>query len=203
MIYQGAEAKILISRFLNRDVIVKKRLHKSYRIQEIDDYLINYRTKTEAKIIMDARKNSVPVPIIYDVDLINGIIIMELIKGERVKDIFDLISDDKRISICERIGRNIARLHKNNIIHGDITTSNMIERDDDIFFIDFGLSSYNTEIEAQGVDLHVLMEAIESTHSNNSDYFKYVLDSYMAEYGEGSDLVVNKINEIVKRGRYR
>ena len=203
IIYRGAEAEIFLSTYLKYKVIKKMRVTKRYRIKKIDDCLISSRTKGEAKLIIDARKNGVPVPIIYDVDTKKGIITMDYIDGDRVKDIFNDLSKKNRINICKKIGINIAKLHNNNIIHGDLTTSNMILSDDRIYFIDFGLGEKNNEIETKGVDLHVLMEAIESTHSKYSDYFNYVLEGYKQELKGNPNLVIQKIEEIVKRGRYR
>ena len=203
ILYQGAEAEIFVSKYMDFDVVKKRRLNKSYRIKQIDEKLISYRTKEESKLIMGARRHGVSVPIIYDVDLKNGIITMEYLKGKRIKDIFNDLKPEERKEICKKIGISIARLHNNNIIHGDITTSNMILLNDRIHFIDFGLGEKNPEVETKGVDLHVLMEAIESTHSKYSDYFKYVLEGYKKEYKDNANLVINKIDEIVKRGRYR
>lgn len=203
VLYKGAEAEIYLSEYLDRTVVKKHRIKKAYRIKEIDENLIAFRTKEEAKLMIEARSHGVSVPIIYDIDLKNGVITMQHVDGERVKDIFDKISDSKRKKLCENIGKNIARFHNNDIIHGDITTSNMILFKDRVHFIDFGLGEINSEIETKGVDLHVLMEAIESTHSNNSDYFKYILKGYESEYKKGSKQVYDKIDEIVKRGRYR
>ena len=179
------------------------RVRKKYRIKKIDDRLISSRTKGEAKLIIEARKHGVPVPIIYDVDTKKGIITMDYIEGYRIKDIFNNLNKKDRIEICKKIGINIARLHNNNIIHGDLTTSNMILADERIYFIDFGLGEKNNEIETKGVDLHVLMEAIESTHSKYSEYFNFVLEGYRHEIKDDPNLVIRKIEEIVKRGRYR
>ncbi len=101
------------------------------------------------------------------------------------------------------IGTSIAKLHNNALIHGDITTSNMILQDGKIHFIDFGLGCKNDEIETMGVDLHVLMEAFESTHSQHPDCFDYVLKGYKEEYSGNAGAVIKKIQDIVKRGRYR
>ena len=185
------------------DVVKKRRLNKSYRINEIDNRLIFYRTKEESKLIAEARKHGVSVPIIFDVDTQKGIITMEYLHGKRIKDILNGLSEKERARICKMIGESIAKLHNNNIIHGDITTSNMIFQDDRIHFIDFGLGEKNSEIEAQGVDLHVLMEAIESTHSRYSDCFNYVLEGYKNKLDNDANLVIRKIEDIVKRGRYR
>ncbi len=203
IIYRGAEAEIRLSSYLGYIVIEKKRIKKRYRIKNIDDRLISSRTKGEAKLISDSRKQGVSVPIIFDVDLDEGIIIMEYIKGKRIKDIFNIISDKKRRNICFKIGESIAWFHNASIIHGDITTSNMLLYDDRIYFIDFGLGEINNEIEAKGVDLHVLMEAIESTHSKYTTYFKYILEGYKKGLKSDANLVIQKIEEIVKRGRYR
>lgn len=203
VLYQGAEAKICKSTYHNYKAIKKRRLKKGYRIREIDERLISYRTKEEAKLIRDARCQGVPVPIIFDVDLKEGIITMERIDGKRVKDIFNDLNHADRKTLCIKIGVNIARLHNGGIIHGDITTSNMILLEDRIYFIDFGLGEKNNEIETRGVDLHVLMEAIESAHSKYSDYFRYVLEGYKNELKGDVNLVLKKIDDIVRRGRYR
>lgn len=203
IIYRGAEAEISISKFMNVDVIEKRRINKSYRIKQIDEKLISSRTKEEVKLIIESRKQGVCVPIIYDIDLKNGIILMEYIKGKRIKDILNELGEEERKNICIKIGENIARLHNNDIIHGDITTSNMLLKNNKLCFIDFGLGEKNSEIETKGVDLHVLMEAIESTHSQYSNCFKYVLDGYKKEMKKDAEKVIKKIDEIVKRGRYR
>ncbi len=203
IIYRGAEAEIISSKYLGSDVIEKRRVKKKYRIKEIDDRLISSRTKEEAKLIIQARKSGVSVPIIYDIDLDQGIIRMQNLEGRRVKDILDKINEEQRKKLCKKIGKNIALLHKNDIIHGDITTSNMILLDDHVYFIDFGLGEINTEVEAKGVDLHVLMEALESTHSKYSNCFDYVFEGYKEIMKDKANFVKKKIDEIVKRGRYR
>jgi len=203
ILYQGAEAIICKTKYMDFMVVEKRRIKKSYRIKNIDDRLISFRTKEEAKLMMESRKYGVSVPIIYDVDLKKGIITMGYIDGDRIKDILNDLPEGERHRICKKIGVSIAKFHNNDIIHGDITTSNMILSDDKIHFIDFGLGEKSTEIETKGVDLHVLMEAIESTHSKYSNCFDYVLEGYKEELKQDANLVIRKIEEIVKRGRYR
>lgn len=203
VLYQGAEAKIIQSTYLGYNVVKKQRVHKRYRINEIDNYLIQTRTKEEAKVIGLARTKGVSVPIIYDVDLQKGCITFEYVQGERVKDIFDNLSKEKKRWLCEIIGKQIGLLHNAEIIHGDLTTSNMILREEKVYFIDFGLSEINAEIEARGVDLHLLMEAMESTHSKYTSFFRFVWDGYCETYTEDTKLVKQKIDDIIKRGRYR
>jgi len=203
VLYQGAEAKILKSTYHDYEVVIKKRVHKRYRIKEIDRELIQNRTRDEAKIMALARTKGVSVPIIYDVDLPLGSITFEYVRGHRIKDVFDDFTIDKRKKIAYQIGAQIGLLHNSEIIHGDLTTSNMILSDDKIYFIDFGLSEINNEIEARGVDLHLLMEALESTHFRYASSFEDVFKGYADTYESDSDVVKHKIDEIVKRGRYR
>ncbi|RLF42436.1 MAG: Kae1-associated kinase Bud32 [Thermoplasmata archaeon] len=203
IIYQGAEAKIVLSEYLARKVIQKRRLHKRYRIKEIDEKLISTRTKEEAKLMAAARRQGVAVPIIYDVDLKQGIITMEYLDGSRIKDIFNSLKDEERKKLCYKIGESIAKLHNGDIIHGDITTSNMILYEDKIHFIDFGLGEINSEVEAKGVDLHLLMEAIASTHARYIDSFNYVMLGYQDFYKGDINEIERKIDDIIRRGRYR
>jgi len=203
ILYRGAEAEIVSSKYLDFDVIEKRRVKKKYRISEIDKRLISSRTKEEAKLISESRKSGVSVPIIYDVDLTKGIIRMQHLKGKRIKDILDNLSEEERKKLCKKIGKSIGLLHKNDIIHGDITTSNMILDEGLVYFIDFGLGEKTAEIESKGVDLHVLMEAIEATHSKYSNCFDYVLEGYAHIMKDDAKRVIKKIDEIVRRGRYR
>jgi len=203
IIYKGAEAEICLSNYKEFKAVQKRRIPKTYRIKQIDNHLISYRTKEEAKLITMSRRCGVSVPIIYDVDLKNGIITMEYLDGKRIKDILNNLNEKERKELCIKIGKSIARFHNNDIIHGDITTSNMILYNERVHFIDFGLGEQNSEIEAKGVDLHVLMEAIESTHSQYSKCFDYIIEGYKKEYKGDVNQVIKKIQEIVKRGRYR
>lgn len=203
ILYRGAEAVISVSQYMGMHVVTKQRISKSYRIQEIDTMLISSRTREEAKLITESRLHGVAVPLIYDVDLQGGVITMEYMKGKRIKDILNTIPESERKQVCHQIGVSIAQLHNQNIIHGDITTSNMILRNDKIYFIDFGLGCKNPEIEAKAVDLHVLMEALSSTHSQFPNCFEYVLEGYKTKYQGDVQEVINTIHEIVRRGRYR
>lgn len=203
ILYRGAEAEIRLSTYMGFKVVQKRRVNKSYRIKQIDDRLISFRTKEEAKLMTEARQHGVSIPIIYDVDLHDGVITMEYLEGNRVKDILNGLGEEERTKLCNKIGQSIATLHNHDIIHGDITTSNMILLNDSVHFIDFGLGEKSSEIETKGVDLHVLMEAIESTHSQYSDCFEAILDGYKKELSDDAKPVINKIEEIVKRGRYR
>ena len=201
LLRRGAEAEIKLTTWLAREVISKHRVPKGYRLSELDNALRIVRTKKEAKLISDARRLGVSTPIIYDIDLEEHKIIMEYIDGPRVKDILSELDTDARREIFNKIGRDIGILHKNNIVHGDLTTSNILKRGDKLYFIDFSLGEVSEDIEAKGVDMHLLMEAFESTHPELMDEFQYIIDGYKTEFSRAGE-VVTKIQEIIKRGRY-
>lgn len=199
LLKRGAEAEIHLTEFLGREAIAKLRVPKTYRNKSIDDVLRKNRTKSEARLMSEVKKYGVSTPVIYDVSVDECMIVMQYINGERVKDILNSVSEKKRKKICYMIGESVGKMHTNNVIHGDLTTSNMILLNDKIFFIDFGLGEKNSEIEAKGVDLHVMMEGFEGAHSE-VDAFGYVLDSYKSYDKKG--MAVKRMHEISERGRY-
>jgi len=199
LIKRGAEAEIYRTKWLGKDVIIKRRIKKEYRIKEIDEKIRAHRTKEEAILMAEARKAGVSVPIIYDIDLVKMEIVMQYIDGKPLKNFIDEIGEKEQQEICRRIGRSIAYMHSNGIIHGDLTTSNMIMADR-LYFIDFGLGMKSNENEARGVDLHLLMEAFNAAHKNEK-LFEWVFEEYEKNFEE-ADKVKEKIKEIIRRGRY-
>jgi bifunctional N6-L-threonylcarbamoyladenine synthase / protein kinase Bud32 len=206
MIEKGAEANIYHGYWMNEKVLMKKRIQKNYRIEEIDSYLRKIRTKGEAKLLSEAKSCGVKTPVIYDIDKNENIIIMEMIKGTPLKMIFKDLTKSRNVDVsienlCEKIGNNIAKLHNCKIIHGDLTSSNIILKNDDIFFIDFGLGKISGLVEDKGVDLLVFKKAISGIHYNISNKcFKFILKGYQDAYDYED--VVAKLIEIEGRGRY-
>ena len=130
---------------------------------------------------------------------------MEYIEGQQVKQVLNKVSKADRRDLCVKIGESIARLHSHGLIHGDLTTSNMIlSPNGEVFFVDFGLGEKNIELEAQGVDLHLLKRALQSTHYQHwEECFQNVLCGYTSILGvEVAEKVYEKIREIERRGRY-
>ena len=193
LIAQGAEAKI----FLENKRILKNRFRKSYRIKEIDDRLRGSRTRREAKILQKLEAFNFPAPKVIESDNKENLVI-EKIEGKLVKDV--LQANYKKL--CTEIGKKVAILHNNTIIHGDLTTSNMI-LGKEIYFIDFGLSFFSEKPEDKAVDLHLLKEGLESKHYKIwEDCFKCVLSSYKKE-AKRSVETLKRLEAVEKRGRYR
>ncbi len=200
LLRQGAEAEIHLRSWMGKKVIQKRRIAKPYRLEEIDERLRKSRTKKEAQLMMDARRSGISVPIIYDVDINRYQIIMEYLDAPRVKDVLDDMDMEEQKSLCMTIGTEIAKLHRYGLIHGDITTSNLVLSKGRVYFIDFGLGEKCCEDEVRGVDLHLLMEAFSATH-RNPRCFGWVMQGYRKTFGDAS-MIEKKIEDIGKRGRY-
>ena len=208
---KGAEANLYLedfSRVLYRAgknrVIVKHRISKRYRVSELDKQLRESRTALEAKLLADSKKAGTPTPTIFEVDRVGMRIVMEFIEGKQVKPVLDKLESSARRGLCKLIGRQVAKLHRAGIVHGDLTTSNMIlTREGKVYFVDFGLGEYNPSLEARGVDLHLLKRALQSIHFRITDEaYGAVLSGYKQEFGEGANEVIKRVEEIESRGRY-
>jgi len=194
LIAQGAESKL----FLVKNKVVKDRFRKTYRIKEIDERLRKARTKREAKVLEKLQKIHFPVPKLIKSNN-NDNLEIQYIEGKLIKNI---LKNNNCIKLSKEIGNKIAILHNNNIIHGDLTTSNMIFNEE-IYFIDFGLSFFSLKIEDKAVDLHLLKEALESKHSEIWEKsYKAALDGYVKKSRDGKK-VLNRIKIVEKRGRYK
>ena len=197
IIQQGAEAKIILS----NNFIIKDRIKKSYRIPEIDDRIRKLRTRSEAKLLDKASK-IIPIPNVIKVDEKAKEIRMEFINGKKLSDHLDKFPLKKQKGICRSIGENTAKLHDADIIHGDLTTSNMILKNNKIYFIDFGLGFISHKFEDKAVDIHLLRQALEAKHFKHWEtLFKEVLKAYSKS--KDSKIVLERLKAVEKRGRYK
>ncbi|MEM2117511.1 MAG: KEOPS complex kinase/ATPase Bud32 [Candidatus Bathyarchaeia archaeon] len=205
LIKKGAEANLYLAQWHGRKVIIKKRLPKKYRPLKLDEQVRVYRTIHEPQLMHEAKKAGVPTPTIFLVDIANSTIIMDYIEGKQVKLLLSEVSKMERRSFCFKIGELIGRLHMWGIIHGDLTTSNMIlNSEGKIFFVDFGLGEKTKELENRGVDLHLMKRALQSTHFLFAEEcFDAVIEGYANVMdAETVKNVLDKIAEIERRGRY-
>ena len=194
LIAQGAEAQIL----LYKNTIKKQRTKKSYRLKELDEKIRKQRTKKEANLLEKASK-LIPVPNIikmseYELD-------MEFINGKKLSEHLDKLNYKE---ISNQIGKQIAILHDNSIIHGDLTTSNMIleNKTNKLYFIDFGLGFTSNKVEDKAVDLHLIKEALEAKHFNiSNECFKAIIEGYKTS--KNADKVIQRLKKVESRGRYK
>jgi TP53 regulating kinase-like protein len=205
LIRKGAEASIFLEEWHGRQVIMKTRLPKAYRVDRLDSSIRLARTSREAHLLHDSKRAGVPTPTVYEVDATTCTIVMDYVNGPRLKEALFGMGDSDLRRTCRQVGSLVGQLHSEGIVHGDLTTSNMILREGDkLFFIDFGLSGYSSDPEARGVDLLLMNRAFKSTHfALHSRAFKSVLDGYQRIRGrEETERILTKMNEIEKRGRY-
>ncbi len=205
LLKKGAEASLYLADWHGRKVVVKMRILKKYRPQVLDERIRSYRTVHEPQLMHEAKAAGVLTPLIYMVSVAESLIVMEYIEGKQVKQLLNEASKAERRELCVGIGELIGKLHKNGLIHGDLTTSNMIQsRGGKVFLVDFGLGEKNVELEAQGVDLHLMKRALQSTHYRFwEECFSNVLCGYSSVLGlDAAERVYEKIREIERRGRY-
>jgi TP53 regulating kinase-like protein len=196
IIKRGAEADIFFVEWYKEKAISKLRTAKKYRHEILDDIIRTRRTIHEANMLHAAKRTGIKTPYIYFVDPKKAEIIMEYINGKNVKSI---ISKE----IGKEIGKYVSLLHNNNIIHGDLTTSNFILDRSDLYLIDFGLAFYSKRIEDMATDIRVIKEILSSAHN---DIFEETFDKFLEGYSEYTIHNLNRILKIVKeierRGRY-
>jgi len=192
-ISRGAEAII----YKDKDII-KERVPKSYRLKQIDERLRKARTKREAKILNRLQEMNFPAPALVNSDG-QSVIEMDFIRGPKIRDALDNKNHKK---LCAEIGKKIAALHNAGIIHGDLTTSNMILAEE-IYFIDFGLSFFSSKTEDKAVDLHLLKQALESKHYKIwESCFKSAIKSYKKQADDSKDILA-RLEVVELRGRYK
>ncbi|MBI2664150.1 Kae1-associated serine/threonine protein kinase [Candidatus Woesearchaeota archaeon] len=194
LIAEGAEASI----YLAKHGIIKKRRRKSYRIKELDYKLRMFRTRREAKIMEKLAELNVAAPKVSSAD--STAIEMSFIDGKKARDI---LSSGNCVRIGKEIGKTVAALHKNRIIHGDLTTSNMINSKGKLYLIDFGLGFFSDKTEDKAVDLHLLRQALNSSHSRIAKKcFDAAVKSYCKSSRSGSE-VLKRLEKVEGRGRYK
>lgn len=207
IIQRGAEAVII----LKDNKIIKKRVKKSYRIDKIDEKIRKLRTRSEAKMIEKASK-LIPIPKVIQVNEKTKEITLEFIQGKKLSENLSNFSNKLQKEICNKIGINVSKIHDSNLIHGDLTTSNMIYVENNnlnkklidfqVYFIDFGLGFFSSKIEDKAVDLHLLKEALEAKHFENKEkLFNSILEGY--SISKESAKVLEQLKKVESRGRYK
>jgi len=198
LIAQGAEAKIFLIK-KNKKSILKSRIPKAYRHPILDKQIRTRRTRSEAKIIFRAHEQNINVPKIINTSKFE--IEIEFIDGDKISEKLNLYPASKQFSVMEKLGEQTAKLHDAGIIHGDLTTSNAILRNSDIFVIDFGLSFFSHKIEDKAVDLHLIKQALEAKHyQNHEELFEKFLTAYNPKEKEK---ILSRLKIVKNRGRYK
>lgn len=246
LITQGAEGLLYKTFYLSPSLpcALKHRPSKPYRHPILDARLTRQRILAEARILAKARREGVPVPAVYCVDEAAGWMMIEWVAGQPVRARVNAWLGDKTeaevlaagdgtggdrgtgnaelVALMRRVGAAVGTLHAAGVVHGDLTTSNMMLRpapppaggdlaqddeegsilDGEIVVIDFGLATQSQSEEDRAVDLYVLERAFLSTHPRTEKLFGEVLAGY-AQAFKGSKPVLRKLEDVRMRGRKR
>ncbi len=204
LLRRGAEACLYRDSYMGFQVVRKQRIPKPYRHPELDREIRMGRTVLEGRLLSYAKRSGVPTPAIYQIDIDVATLVMEYLAGTTLRDSISSMTEPRMSGAFERLGEYIAQLHNGGVVHGDLTTSNVIvDREDGLRIIDFGLGDFSSELEARGVDLHLLLRTLESSHhSILADGWASFQRGYRRKYNGKFDQVIEKVREIRRRGRY-
>lgn len=204
LIAKGAEADLWLDPDWNGvKALIKRRVEKVYRHPKLDAAMRRFRTIHEADIIHRAKEGGVPTPFLFQVDPEGATIVMQHVEGDIVRNVVDKIDSDQRKTLFHTIGLQAGRLHKAGLIHGDLTTSNIIRTGSTVVFIDFGLAEISNEAEKRGVDLHLMKRMLTSTHFKYAEgLFAAFECGYRSAMGTEADEILSRMMQIDRRGRY-
>ena len=200
LLKKGAEADIFITSWNEKKAILKIRKKKEYRNEILDARLRTLRTIREGKMIHEAKTFGVTTPLVYFIDPKKCEIYLQFIDGRLVRD----LPQKSIIKKCKDIGKIVGTLHKNGLMHGDLTTSNFILSRKGLVLLDFGLAQRANQIEDYAIDLRLFKEVLNSAHAH---IFQKAWGSFLQGYEKTlgktmTDKVISHVQVIEKRGRY-
>ncbi len=196
IIGRGAEA--IIS--LENGHVTKERVSKSYRFPSLDFSLRKQRTRQEARLLQKA--SFTQVPRVLSVDEQRMQIILEHLNGPLLRDVLEIVDTAQRHHCLVSLGRIVATLHDAGIIHGDLTTSNVILVNSVPYLFDFGLGFTSTRLEDKAVDLSLFRHALENKHYMcATDAFSSFLEGY--RFSSQASEVFTRLELVDRRGRYK
>jgi len=181
---RGAEAVLRKDKLLRREVVIKERIRKNYRIKELDSKLRKERTRAEARLLHRAKLAGVCCPTVLEVDGFS--ITMSFLSGDHPV---------MGISDCREAGRMLASLHCAGIIHGDFTPVNLMLSKGKLFVIDFGLGFFSNDIEDKAIDVFTMVKALDKKRG----------EAFLHGYSTRNpkhETVMKRLKEVEKRVRY-
>ncbi|KAL2264886.1 hypothetical protein VTJ83DRAFT_7396 [Remersonia thermophila] len=242
LVTQGAEGRLYKTTHLlpTLPCALKYRPPKPYRHPALDARLTRARISAEAKVLERCWREGVPVPAVHAMDAAAGWLAMEWIEGVPVRVAINAWLGDAEgeaaptnekqeedlVDLMRRIGEAVGKLHKTGVVHGDLTTSNMMLRprgsgtpangepeaatqdgrakalEGEVVLIDFGLATQSMSDEDRAVDLYVLERAFASTHPRAERLFGAILDQYKTTFKKAPS-VLAKLEDVRMRGRKR
>ncbi len=203
--HRGAEADLFLTEIGPWKAVVKRRVRKKYRIPQLDQRIRSGRTIREANALSDAKRAGVRAPSVLSVDMEDFAFAMSFVDGELARSCLDQLPRREQSRVLYAIGQQVGALHEAGLVHGDMTTSNIIiSRNGLPFMLDFGMSSHSSDPEDRGTDLHLLQRSISTSHALDSRRSeKLIREGYRREFGDRqASISFLRQREIARRGRY-
>jgi TP53 regulating kinase-like protein len=200
LVNRGAEADVYSTTWNKKKAILKIRKTKSYRNTLLDQKIRKQRTVRESQILSQVKSFGISTPLIYFLDTNKCSILMQQINGKVVRD----LRDSEIVKICSEIGKTVGIMHKNGIMHGDLTTSNFIVEKKKLFLIDFGLANRTEKPDDHAIDLRLFKEILNSAHAKVMEKsWKNFQKGYSKSVGtKYCKKVLDLVAVIESRGRY-
>ncbi|MCI4342943.1 MAG: Kae1-associated serine/threonine protein kinase [Thermoplasmata archaeon] len=204
---RGAEAALRRVDWWGFPALSKERDAKNYRPKALDDRLRRERTRTEARLLVDARRLGIRTPILYDIDLPRHRLILEELPGPTLKEILeDALQPPEAVARAVRaFGTALGRLHAGGISHGDLTSSNVLFPSGPggaPAFIDLSMGSRSPGLEELGIDLHLAEGDLKALHPKSEALLRAFYEGYAEGHPSGAKDVRQRAKEIRGRMRY-
>ena len=181
-LHLGAEAEVWAGEWFGQRAVSKQRRQRAWRHPHLDHRLGVRRMISEARLLIRLRKNGMDVPPLLDMDLAEGRLIIGFLPGRPLIEVLnDQNTTAKQVKdILQRVGKELRRLHRLAVTHGDLSTNNILVDEDTVHLIDFGLASIEYDVERYGIDLHVLDEILGASHPQWNGAIEHVINGYLA-----------------------
>ncbi|WP_460124564.1 Kae1-associated kinase Bud32 [Stetteria hydrogenophila] len=201
LVARGAEAEIHVGAFMGLRAVYKLRVPKGYMHPRLDASLRLRRTRREARVMIAARRAGARVPRVYAVFPAAGLVVMEYLEGPTLREVFNR-DPGLGVSLSREAGRILGLIHRAGVVHGDYTTSNLVQTERGLYAIDFGLADFSESLEERAVDIHLYRRSLESAHASHAPQaFKEFTEGYR-ETAPNPGEVLERAEEIRLRGRY-
>lgn len=190
LIARGAEAEIIK---IDNKTLKKRRPPKPYRIQDIDLKIRKFRNKREFKVLTKLSEKGILAPKPLEINDLEIYFTMEFVEGKALKEVLNKELLFKAFS-------QVIQIHNEDITHGDLTTLNFIEKNNETYLIDFGLAEFTQKIEDKAVDLNLFFTCIKNEHPNLFSEKENLLEMYKKKVSDGKK-ILRRLDQVEKRGR--
>lgn len=204
---RGAEASVRSVDWWGFSAVVKEREAKGYRPKPLDERLRRERTRTEVRLLVEARRLGVRTPLVYDVDLDRHRLILEQLPGPTLRSLLEGTDTPPATldGAVRAFGEALGRLHAGGIAHGDLTSSNVLFCEGPAgrpALLDLSMGTRNPGLEELGIDLHLVEEDLQALSARGPALVREFHAGYRAGNPKAARDVLARSKAIRSRVRY-